>query len=56
MVATDTAATFRTDALGEVTLPAGEFTLAVKPIDLGGVSLMRLRQLELIVRPTNQTP
>ncbi len=50
---TATASTFRTDALGEIALPAGEFTLGVKPVDLGGVSLMRLRQLELTPLPKN---
>jgi hypothetical protein len=47
VTATANASTFRTDALGEIALPAGEFTLAVNPIDLGGASLMRLHQLEL---------
>ena len=47
VTATEAVGTFRTDALGELALPAGEFTLAVKPLELGGVSLMRLRQLEL---------
>jgi len=56
VTATGTPSTFRTDALGEIALPAGEFTLAVKPIDLGGVSLMRLRQLELSPISTHQTP
>jgi alpha-L-fucosidase len=51
VTATPGAATFRTDALGEVDLPAGEFQLAVKPLELGGVSLMRLRQLELLPVP-----
>ena len=46
--ATDRVADFRTDALGEIALAAGEFTLAVKPIELGGADLMRLRQLELM--------
>ena len=39
--------TFRTDALGEIALAAGEFTLAVHPLELGGANLMRLRRLEL---------
>ncbi len=44
---TDIATNFRTDSLGEIALPAGEFTLSVHAVDLGGTNLMRLRQLEL---------
>ncbi len=44
---TDRIGDFRSDPLGEIALPAGEFLLAVRAIDLGGASLMRLRQLEL---------
>jgi alpha-L-fucosidase len=44
---TDRIGDFRSDALGEIAVPAGEFTLAVHATDLGGASLMRLRQLEL---------
>lgn len=47
VTATEGAGSFRTDELGEIALPAGEFTLAVRATDLGGASLMRLRQLEL---------
>jgi len=47
VVSTDDVSSFRTDTLGEIALPAGEFTLSVKPLDLGDASLMRLRQLEL---------
>jgi hypothetical protein len=44
---TENVSGFRTDALGEIVLPAGEFTIAVHATDLGGENLMRLRQLEL---------
>ncbi len=53
VTATENVSIFRTDDLGTITLPAGEFTLTVKPTDLGGESLMRLRQLELTPVPNN---
>jgi len=40
-------ATFRTDTVGELALPAGEHTLTVRPGKIAGANLMRLRQLEL---------
>jgi len=39
---------FRTDAVGELTLPAGEYTLVVRAAEISGGNLMRLRQLEFI--------
>ncbi|HEU5080389.1 MAG TPA: alpha-L-fucosidase [Opitutaceae bacterium] len=39
--------TFRTDALGELTLPAGEHTIVVRAKKIAGGNLMRLRRLEL---------
>jgi hypothetical protein len=39
--------TFRSDALGELTLSAGEHTLVVRAKQIAGANLMRLRQLEL---------
>ena len=44
---TETVNTFRTDALGELALPAGEHTLVVRPVQIAGGNLMRLRHLEL---------
>ncbi|PTX90948.1 alpha-L-fucosidase [Opitutus sp. ER46] len=38
---------FRRDVLGELTLPAGEHTLIVRPTALPNGNLMRLRQIEL---------
>ena len=38
---------FTTVDLGEVALPAGELTLSVRPLQVVGNELMRLRQLEL---------
>jgi hypothetical protein len=40
-------ATFRSDMLGELVLPAGEYTLVVRPKLIAGGNLMRLRQLKL---------
>lgn len=48
VAATDKPTVFRTDALGEVDLPAGECIVAVRPVKLAGGDLMRLRQLVLI--------
>jgi hypothetical protein len=45
---TEKPAAFRTDELGELTLPAGEHTVTVRATELAGGSLMRLRQLEFI--------
>jgi len=38
---------FRTAEVGEITLPAGEFVLAVRAKTILGGDLMRLRQIEL---------
>ena len=45
---TDKPADFRTDALGEVTILAGEHTLVIRASEIAGGNLMRLRQLELV--------
>lgn len=39
--------TFRVDTLGEFVLPAGEHTIVVRPRQIAGGNLMRLRELEL---------
>jgi alpha-L-fucosidase len=39
--------TFRDDVLGELTLSAGEHTIVVRPKEIAGGNLMRLRHLEL---------
>lgn len=44
---TENVNTFRTDVLGDLTLPAGEHTLVVRPGRIEGGNLMRLRQLAL---------
>jgi alpha-L-fucosidase len=44
---TENVNTFRTDALGELTLPAGEHTIVVRAKQIAGGNLMRLRRLEL---------
>jgi len=44
-------ARFRTDVLGELTLSAGEHTLVLRPKEIAGGNLMRLRQLELTPVP-----
>ncbi len=51
VVSTDSMAAFRTDAIGEVTLAAGEHTLVVRATQLDGDSLLRLRGLELTPVP-----
>jgi alpha-L-fucosidase len=43
---TEKMGTFRTDEAGEVSLPAGEYTLSVRATEITGGNLMRLRQLE----------
>ncbi len=45
---TESTTAFRTAAVGEISLPAGEFTLAVRAKAISGGDLMRLRQLEFI--------
>ena len=44
---TENVNTFRTDIVGELTLPAGEHTVVVRAASIAGGNLMRLRQLEL---------
>lgn len=44
---TENQQTFRSDALGEITLSAGEHTIVVRARQIGKQNLMRLRQLEL---------
>jgi alpha-L-fucosidase len=48
VVPTANVTTFRTDALGEITLSAGEHTVVLRAKNIAGGNLMRLRQLELI--------
>ena len=50
---TDDQRTFRSDALGEVALTAGEHTLVVRARQIDGTNLMRLRQLE--ITPVNES-
>ncbi|HTL67094.1 MAG TPA: alpha-L-fucosidase [Lacunisphaera sp.] len=43
--------TLRTDELGPLILPAGEHTIVIRPAEIAGGNLMRLRQLELTPVP-----
>jgi alpha-L-fucosidase len=47
VVPTENDSTFRTDELGRITLSAGEHTIVIRPTEITGGNLMRLRQLEL---------
>ncbi|HEY8995315.1 MAG TPA: alpha-L-fucosidase [Lacunisphaera sp.] len=47
VVPTANVSTFRTDPLGEISLPAGEHTIVVRAKKIADGNLMRLRQLEL---------
>lgn len=42
---------FRTDELGRLTPPAGEHTIVIRPAQIAGGNLMRLRHLELTPVP-----
>jgi hypothetical protein len=47
VTATDSTDKFRTDDLGEITLPAGEHTIVVRAKEITGGNLMRLRHVQL---------
>lgn len=51
VTATEKIGAFRTDVLGELTLPAGEHTLVIQATAVHGGSLMRLRQVEITPVP-----
>jgi alpha-L-fucosidase len=44
---TDRADAFQTVDVGEIELQPGEFTIAIRPVSIGGAELMRLRTIEL---------
>jgi alpha-L-fucosidase len=44
---TENVSTFRSDVLGELTLPAGEHAIVVRATEIAGGNLMRLRQVEV---------
>ena len=46
-------ADFATSPLGEIELPAGEFTLSIRPTEIVGGELMRLRTIELTPLPSH---
>lgn len=53
VVPTENVNTFRSDAIGELVLSAGEHTIVIRPTQIAGGNLMRLRQLEFTSVATN---